>query len=188
LNDLMMMTYVRPLPSAEAMLLLPHQSTVHQQSQPQHNDMFCYQDTPAARFRKEVHVRSGLEKKTVGSTLVKYDYESTDPGPRGPAGRKLSSKAEAISFFNLHRQQFAASALEAMDFRPVYCVCHQPQDDREYVECSMSVGGCNGWLHLDCVGLSSAEVERFSDVEFVCPLCADLLEKTGNAHLLAMKW
>ena len=50
----------------------------------------------------------------------------------------------------------------------LFCVCGGPEDGL-YVECTVGTGGCNGWVHPGCVGLSDEEAQRRED--YVCPLC-----------------
>uniref|UniRef100_A0A158R694 SMB domain-containing protein n=1 Tax=Syphacia muris TaxID=451379 RepID=A0A158R694_9BILA len=48
----------------------------------------------------------------------------------------------------------------------LYCICRTPYDDSQfYVGCDR----CEGWYHLQCVGITQAEAEAMK--EYICPNC-----------------
>jgi hypothetical protein len=49
-----------------------------------------------------------------------------------------------------------------------FCVCGAGEDGL-YVECAVGTGGCNGWVHPRCIGLSEEEAQQKNAL--VCPLC-----------------
>lgn len=49
----------------------------------------------------------------------------------------------------------------------LFCTCQTPYDDsRFYVGCD---GGCEGWFHPQCVGITQAEAEKLAT--YICPEC-----------------
>ena len=51
----------------------------------------------------------------------------------------------------------------------VYCVCRGMVDSDVLIECSNGTGGCNGWVHPTCVGLTSKDIRKVAT--YICPAC-----------------
>jgi hypothetical protein len=123
-----------------------------------------------------------MNGKNVGTTDVTYQSPDSIYG-----SRNIRSRNDMQIF--LTQNGFSMSILSKFDFRNVFCVCHQPEDtNRVYLECSLGLAGCRGWLHSECVGLgflSDAEMEAMETV--VCPLCTIYLEGSNQGNLLEGK-
>lgn len=52
----------------------------------------------------------------------------------------------------------------------LYCICQQ-MDSGIMIECIKGDGGCNGWVHPICCGLTQSEKELDEMGDYVCPLC-----------------
>lgn len=136
-------------------------------------------DVPAPGWTKEILVRSDLTVKSVGLTSTRYI------APEG--GKILRSKVD-VSTYASQNKHVSSSIIEELDFRSAFCVCHNPEDSSEYLECACGLGGCNHWFHARCVGLASTDVSEFRNAPLICPLCALFLEATGNATFMLNKW
>eukprot|EP00639_Heterosigma_akashiwo_P028882 CAMPEP_0194662754 /NCGR_PEP_ID=MMETSP0295-20121207/393_1 /TAXON_ID=39354 /ORGANISM="Heterosigma akashiwo, Strain CCMP2393" /LENGTH=206 /DNA_ID=CAMNT_0039544043 /DNA_START=15 /DNA_END=632 /DNA_ORIENTATION=+ len=53
-----------------------------------------------------------------------------------------------------------------------YCVCRQ-NEESFMVECSSGIGGCNGWFHPECCGLTltQEQLDQIEHYTFACSLC-----------------
>lgn len=134
-----------------------------------------YTNSPLPGWTREVLVRMNGQRK--GSTDVVF-MSPFD-------GKRVRSKIDMQQY--LARQKLSAeSYLPKFDFHSVFCVCHKPEEaELNYLECSLGKGGCNGWLHTDCIGLgklTKSQIEAMPAV--VCPLCVLYLEGTGEEYLM----
>lgn len=62
-----------------------------------------------------------------------------------------------------------------------YCSCQRTEDECDggmMIECAHGKGGCNGWFHPECEGLSLTE-EDVASGSFLCSLCSSA--RGGNA-------
>jgi hypothetical protein len=72
-------------------------------------------------------------------------------------------------------------ASEASEGGGKYCVCQAEQTPGEVlIECSANIGGCNGWVHPVCIGMSLDQADD-DDVVVTCPLCKAKLEEMGTS-------
>lgn len=62
-----------------------------------------------------------------------------------------------------------------------FCVCRSldDNDDETFVKCILGTGGCNGWVHLRCSGLSESQIDdivldKKQPSRYVCQLCKAL--------------
>jgi hypothetical protein len=54
-----------------------------------------------------------------------------------------------------------------------YCICQGETESNILIECSIGIGGCNSWVHPECVGLSPKEARQIEN--FVCPACQEVV-------------
>lgn len=140
------------------------------------NPSYSYEDNPLPGWSKNICVRMG--GKSQGSLEVTYS-----PPDRT---RRLRSKLEVQAY--AMRYNLSSSLSSRFDFRSVFCVCHTPEDDGNYLECSFGRAGCNRWLHPECVGLGKRKEGQLRDMATViCPLCTVYLESIGATHYLKDK-
>jgi hypothetical protein len=136
----------------------------------QTNAAYCYDNTPAEGWRREVAIR--MSGKSRGSVDIHY----VTPDKR----RRFRSRQELQSYLS----RFAASVdfIHKFDFRAVFCLCHNNEDTRRsYLECSYGLAGCNRWVHPECVGLGVRSEQELSLMpKVICPCCAKYLEGTGE--------
>ena len=139
------------------------------------NPCYAYTNSPLPGWTREVLVRMNGQRK--GSTDIVY-LSPID-------GKRVRSKIDMQQYLTRHKLS-AESYLPKFDFHGVFCVCHKPEEaELNYLECSFGKGGCNGWLHTDCIGLgklSKFQIEAMPAV--VCPLCVLYLEGTGEEYLM----
>lgn len=129
------------------------------------NPCFTYQDTPFPGWHRDISVRQSGRDPGALDTL--YRPPNTL--------RKLRNKGDIVQY--LQTEHLPASLLSYFETRPVYCVCHQPQlEGRFYLGCSFGLGGCHGWLHPECVGLSDLTERELEAIEVICPLCAYFID------------
>lgn len=134
------------------------------------NAAYCYDHTPVQGWRREVAIR--MSGKSKGSTEIHY----VTPDKR----RRFRSRQELNTYMS--RTGNSMSFLNSFDFRSVFCLCHEPEDNsRSYLECSYGLGGCNRWLHPECLGLGArSEQELALMPRVICPYCAAYLKGTGE--------
>lgn len=137
------------------------------------NPCFHWDDNPLAGWSREVVVRSS--GKTMGDTDVVYI-----PPERS---RRLRNRLEVSQY--LQRKGLSAGLVTRFDYRPVFCVCLQPTGEEgtsnmsNYIECSLGVAGCRGWIHPECVGLGSLADDDIAVLDkLICPFCTTYLEAT----------
>jgi hypothetical protein len=135
------------------------------------NAAYCYDNTPAPGWRREVAVR--MSGKSKGNTDIHYVTPDKS--------RRFRSRQELQTYL-LRINNTSMAFLNSFDFRTAFCVCHDIEDNsRSYLECSYGLAGCNRWLHPECVGLgtrSEQELELMPKV--ICPYCAAYLKGTGE--------
>lgn len=132
------------------------------------NPAFCIDNFPLDGWRKEIYIRMAGHMR--GSAEVVYACPDRTT--------RIRTKVELAKYLSQHRIPLQRMVL--FNFNKVYCVCHQPEC-RRYLECSFGKGGCNGWVHSECVGLgvrSAAELSQMKRV--ICPLCYHYLLGTGE--------
>lgn len=129
------------------------------------NPCFSYPDTPFPGWRRDFSLRQSGQ-----------DPGALDSIYSPPTGtRKLRTKGDITQY--LLSNHLPESLINQFETRSVYCVCHQPQlEDRTYLECSYGRGGCHGWLHPECVGLSGMTESEMKAIEVICPLCTFFLD------------
>lgn len=144
------------------------------------NPSYRWADCPLPGWTKIVQVR--MNGKNVGTTDVTYQSPENEYGTRN-----LRSKNDLQVF--LTQNGYSLQILSKFDYRNVFCLCHQPEDSNHvYLECSLGLAGCRGWLHSECVGLgilSDSQMEAMETV--VCPLCTIYLEGSNQGSLLEGK-
>ena len=129
-------------------------------------NLFIHTNSPLPGWTKEVMV-----KNNKGSLAVKFVPPDEDHV-------RICKESDLLDY--LAKQKLPLSMGKFFDFRSVYCVCHQPQDDRRYAKCSHGTAGCHGWVHPECVGIyctSKIQLKNFPQI--VCPLCAHFLQSVG---------
>jgi hypothetical protein len=62
-----------------------------------------------------------------------------------------------------------SSSVQAVLTAKLFCSCQVPFE--EGVDMVSCYGGCDGWFHPRCVGLSEAEAQQPDS--FLCPTCAE---------------
>lgn len=140
---------------------------------------YSIQDVPSAGWTKEILVRADLRTKSVGAVSIRYI------APDGH--KKIRNKVDVSEYFERNKN-LSRSLMGEFDFRAAFCVCHLPEDKTEYLECDAGLGGCNGWFHARCVGLSEEDVAELSSERLVCPLCVLYCESKQMTQLLYDKW
>lgn len=131
------------------------------------NPSFSYYDFPIHGWRKDVCVR--MSGKTQGSLEIAYA-----PPERQ---KRLKSKPEAMAYLSRTNDPHYQAILERLDYRTVFCVCHQSERGGPYIECSYGKAGCQGWVHPQCVGLGKKSEEELSQLgNIICPLCTLYLQ------------
>jgi hypothetical protein len=97
---------------------------------------YMIHEFPFPGCSKEISIRSDLTKSSMGSIQVKYEFAGSD--------RKYRTSSDSLAYLKYNNKPTSLNGL--IDFRMVFCVCHQPQDDRMYVQCWCRLGGCNGYI------------------------------------------
>ena len=132
---------------------------------------FLRRNDPLPGWTKEVIVPVTSPANTLKRSVIHYICPDWS--------RRLRSRRE-VEEYGL-RHNWLQAAVSAFDFQPVFCICHLPEDDNDYVECCVALGGCNGWFHPKCVGWTRPlDQIRALDAPVVCPLCVVLLEARGD--------
>ena len=74
-----------------------------------------------------------------------------------------------------------AARRAAIEEALTYCACRRPRLNSKLVPCKANQGGCNGFVHVECVYKSLEERARVlaSDGVAACPMCAAVANKTS---------
>ena len=110
----------------------------------------------------ERHLQLTGQRSGISIHLVRVDDEKWDVS-------NISVKRAFKRVSNLNIDRLVARRKELNDIydsvsddnTKLYCICQKPSSG-EYVECSVGTGGCNGWVHLKCMGLTEEVIIYFS--------------------------
>ena len=160
-----------PGPQQQQPPLLPPQ---HQQQQQQQQ-----QQQPSQAARPAAAGKSGanLLSSASGGRSAKPPSTAVRTQPSGaPAATTGTTEADSPT-----------TAIVAGSERGRFCVCGSLDDDPDdtFIACTVGTGGCNGWVHLRCAGLSETEIDDIvlggpaggkkagcsKAAKFVCSLC-----------------
>jgi hypothetical protein len=144
------------------------------------NPSFCYEDVPFIGWRKDVSIQT--HGKDVGNLKPSYYFKKKN--------KKFFKVSELARF--LSDERLPRAVLSRYDFRPVFCLCRQP-DERNgtnFIQCEFGKAGCNGWIHPFCVGLGDKTQQELESLpRFICPLCEAYLVSINKAHIIERnKW
>jgi hypothetical protein len=140
------------------------------------NPSYSYDDNPLPGWRKHICVQMG--GKTQGTLTIAYSPPKST--------RRLRSKLELQAY--LVKCNLSNSIINRFNYRTVFCVCHAPEDGRNYLECAFGRAGCNRWLHSECVGLGELTQGKLQEMgTFICPLCSVYLESIGASAFMKDK-
>ncbi|XP_075757182.1 death-inducer obliterator 1 isoform X3 [Pelodiscus sinensis] len=132
-----------------------------------------------------VDVQAGNEIKT--ELPVKQEPESTDSIESGSqvvvseehtedlqVKKEIKPALETKEMKGEESEEFTKSKSESEIYDPntLYCICHQPHNNRFMICCDR----CEEWFHGDCVGISEARgrlLERNGE-DYICPNCTIL--------------
>jgi hypothetical protein len=134
---------------------------------------YCYMNETIAGWRRDVHL--GMSGKSQGTLSVSYLAPYNN-------GRRIRNRSELANYLTSNSTTLESlcgdlQPTSAVDFKTVYCVCHQPAGCGPYIECSFGLCGCQGWVHPHCIGLgymSEMDIQYLDTI--ICPLCTHYLE------------
>jgi hypothetical protein len=96
------------------------------------------------------------------------------------AKEKMKPKAK-VSLQKSHQISVVNAGANAGSEDGKFCVCGSLDDnpDETFIKCTIGTGGCNGWVHLSCSGLTESEIDsivlkEWNPAKYVCKLCKPL--------------